>query len=92
MLVHVLAAAGGSGLVWLMWDNENRRPVAAKAGYMNETSIEDEKNVYDQIVKKLSVKKKYPLKVHGYNRIFKVHHGVKTNDQALTARVLKENR
>uniref|UniRef100_A0A7S4D2A6 Uncharacterized protein n=1 Tax=Eutreptiella gymnastica TaxID=73025 RepID=A0A7S4D2A6_9EUGL len=37
------------GLVWLMWDNENQRPVAAKVGYMNETSIEDEKNVYDQM-------------------------------------------
>ena len=47
--IHVLAAAGGSGLVWLMWDNENQRPVAAKVGYMNETSIEDEKNVYDQM-------------------------------------------
>ena len=38
--VHVLAAAGGSGRVWLMWDNEDRRPVAAKVGYMNETSID----------------------------------------------------
>uniref|UniRef100_A0A7S4D299 Uncharacterized protein n=2 Tax=Eutreptiella gymnastica TaxID=73025 RepID=A0A7S4D299_9EUGL len=68
------------GLVWLMWDNENQRPVAAKVGYMNETSIEDEKNVYDQMVEKLGAKKKYLLKVRGYNRIFKAHRGVKTDD------------
>ena len=63
-----------------MWDNENQRPVAAKVGYMNETSIEDEKNVYDQMVKKLGAKKKYLLKVHGYDRIFKVHCGIKTDE------------
>ena len=56
------------------------RPVAAKVGYMHETSIEDEKNVYDQMVKKLGAKKKYLLKVRGYNRIFKAHRGVKTDD------------
>uniref|UniRef100_A0A7S4D2F3 Uncharacterized protein n=1 Tax=Eutreptiella gymnastica TaxID=73025 RepID=A0A7S4D2F3_9EUGL len=78
--IHVLAAAGGSGLVWLMWDNENQRPVAAKVGYMNETSIEDEKNVYDQMVEKLGAKKKYLLKVHGYDRIFKVDRGFETDD------------
>ena len=63
-----------------MWDNENQRPEAAKLGYMKETSIEDEKNVYDQMVKKLGAKKKYLLKVHGYDRIFKVECGVKTDD------------
>ena len=78
--IHVLAAPSGSGLVWLMWDNENQRPVAAKVGYMNETSIEDEKNVYDQMVEKLGAKKKYLLKVHGYDRIFKVDRGFETDD------------
>ena len=72
---HPHATAGGSGLVWLMWDNP--RPVAAEVGYMNETSIEDEKNVDDQMVKSLGAKK-CPLKVHGDDTIFKAHRGVKS--------------
>ena len=69
--------------MWLMWDNENPRPVAAEVGYMNETSIEDEKNVDDQMVKSLGAKK-CPLKVLGYDRIFKAHRSVKAKGGGCT--------
>ena len=58
-----------------MWDNENQRPVAAKVGYMKETSIEDEKNVYVYSLQTWGHEK-----VHGYDRIIKVECGVKTDD------------